>query len=112
MSVYTVQDVYHTPEVTVAEESTIGLSDVDAHTIKPEYALFKTILETKIDKRRLITDEARVYAYGTDASFYRLNPQIVVLSKSEDEVSFVLREALKYNLPVTFRASGTSLSGQ
>eukprot|EP01134_Creolimax_fragrantissima_P002711 CFRG2711T1 len=115
MSVYTNDDIYNTPSdlvVTTAEEGWIGLSKSDRRELKHEYQAFKATLETRIDRRRIITDEARVYSYGTDASFYRMTPQIVILSKNEDEVSFVLKEALKSELPVTFRASGTSLSGQ
>ena len=44
--------------------------------------------------------------------FYRMIPQIVVRSKDEEEVSKLLKIAHSMNLPVTFRAAGTSLSGQ
>jgi D-lactate dehydrogenase len=50
--------------------------------------------------------------YGTDASFYRLVPEVVVLVESESEVQNVVRSANSLRLPVTFRAAGTSLSGQ
>ena len=46
------------------------------------------------------------------AGFYRLIPQIVIRSNSEEEISDLLRLADRYGLPVTFRAAGTSLSGQ
>ena len=42
----------------------------------------------------------------------RLIPQIVIRSKDEDEVSQLLKLASRHGLPVTFRAAGTSLSGQ
>ncbi len=61
---------------------------------------------------RIYTDELRRFAWGTDAGFYRLVPQIVVRSKDETEVSRLLRLASRMNIPVTFRAAGTSLSGQ
>ncbi len=61
---------------------------------------------------RIYTDEMRRLAWGTDASFYRLVPQIVVRSKTEEEVSRLLATARRMHLPVTFRAAGTSLSGQ
>lgn len=61
---------------------------------------------------RIYTDELRRLAWGTDAGFYRLIPQIVIRSNSEEEVSMLLKAADKYQLPVTFRAAGTSLSGQ
>ncbi len=65
-----------------------------------------------IPDERIFSDELRTFAYGTDASFYRLTPKIVVKVKSEEEVINVIKTCAKYNIPITFRASGTSLSGQ
>ena len=65
-----------------------------------------------IPQERIYTDELRRLAWGTDAGFYRLIPQIVIRSKDEEEVSHLLELADQYGLPVTFRAAGTSLSGQ
>lgn len=65
-----------------------------------------------IPQERIYTDELRRLAWGTDAGFYRLIPQIVIRSKDEEEVSRLLKLADRYGLPVTFRAAGTSLSGQ
>ena len=65
-----------------------------------------------IPKDRIYTDELRLLAWGTDAGFYRLIPKIVFRAKDENEVSRLLALADKYTLPVTFRAAGTSLSGQ
>ncbi len=61
---------------------------------------------------RVYTDELRTLAWGTDASFYRLTPQVVIRAKDEDEVATIVRTANKCGLPFTFRAAGTSLSGQ
>ncbi|CAA7619163.1 Oxidoreductase, FAD/iron-sulfur cluster-binding domain protein [Magnetospirillum sp. LM-5] len=61
---------------------------------------------------RLIRDPLRLLAYGTDASFYRLVPKVVVKAESEDEVRSVLDVCHRHHAPVTFRAAGTSLSGQ
>ena len=61
---------------------------------------------------RVYTDELRTLAWGTDASFYRLTPQVVVRANDEDEVSQIVKVANKHKLPFTFRAAGTSLSGQ
>ena len=61
---------------------------------------------------RLIDDPLRRLAYGTDASLYRLVPQLVVVAQNEAEVMIVLRECRSLGLPLTFRAAGTSLSGQ
>ncbi len=65
-----------------------------------------------IPEDRLIHDDLRTLAYGTDASFYRLIPKLVVRLESEDEVQALLRACGDLGLPLTFRAAGTSLSGQ
>ncbi len=65
-----------------------------------------------IPSERIYTDELRRFAWGTDAGFYRLTPQVVVRTKDEVEVSKLLALASELHLPVTFRAAGTSLSGQ
>ncbi|HOO19437.1 MAG TPA: FAD-binding oxidoreductase, partial [Paludibacteraceae bacterium] len=69
-------------------------------------------IKTFIPKERIYTDDLRLLAWGTDASFYRLIPKIAIQTTNELEISLLLRKAAKYNLPVTFRAAGTSLSGQ
>ncbi|HUO55579.1 MAG TPA: FAD-binding and (Fe-S)-binding domain-containing protein, partial [Rhodoblastus sp.] len=51
-------------------------------------------------------------AYGTDASFYRLTPQVVLVAENEAEVLAILDICRKLKAPATFRAAGTSLSGQ
>ncbi len=63
-------------------------------------------------RERIITDPLRTLAYGTDASFYRLIPKVVVKAENETEVVAVLKACGRLRLPVTFRAAGTSLSGQ
>ena len=65
-----------------------------------------------VPEERIYTDDLRRLAWGTDAGFYRLIPKIVVRSKSEEEVARLLAIADDLSLPVTFRAAGTSLSGQ
>ncbi len=76
------------------------------------YNQFLTEISSFVPKQRIYTDEMRRLAWGTDAGFYRLIPQIVIRSINEAEVARLLQTADKYNLPVTFRAAGTSLSGQ
>ena len=61
---------------------------------------------------RVYTDELRTLAWGTDASFYRMTPQVVIRAKDEVEVAAIVQAANRYGLPFTFRAAGTSLSGQ
>ncbi|HQR30082.1 MAG TPA: FAD-binding and (Fe-S)-binding domain-containing protein [Anaeromyxobacteraceae bacterium] len=61
---------------------------------------------------RMACDPYRTLAFGTDASFYRLVPRIVVLARTQDEVSRLLALAGRLGVHLTFRAAGTSLSGQ
>jgi len=65
-----------------------------------------------IPAARLVTDPLRLLAWGSDASFYRLLPRLVVVVTNEDEVRRVITCCAALNTPVTFRAAGTSLSGQ
>lgn len=65
-----------------------------------------------IPRKRCYDDALRCFAWGTDASFYRLTPQLVIRSENEEEVSKVLSTCSQKRWPVTFRAAGTSLSGQ
>jgi D-lactate dehydrogenase len=80
--------------------------------MSPQHQAFLNELSRHVAAERLITDPLRTLAYGTDASFYRLVPQIVVLARDEAEVSAVLALAHMHQVAVTFRAAGTSLSGQ
>ncbi len=76
------------------------------------YKILYERLNKEINHDRIFHDPLHTLVYGTDASFYRLIPKLVVKAKDENEVSFLLKEAASLNLPVTFRAAGTSLSGQ
>lgn len=65
-----------------------------------------------VDRDRIYTDRLRCLCWGTDAGFYRLVPQVVIRSANEAELSSILQTAHRLRCPVTFRAAGTSLSGQ
>lgn len=65
-----------------------------------------------VNKKRIFTQPIETLAYGTDASFYRLIPQVVVKSNNENEVKEIINISNQLKLPITFRAAGTSLSGQ
>ena len=69
-------------------------------------------VRTLIPDERIYKDDMRRLAWGTDAGFYRLIPQVVIRSASEEEMMHILRQATLHRLGVTFRAAGTSLSGQ
>ena len=80
--------------------------------MKQEYKQYVRRIAEFIPDDRIYTDALRCLAWGTDAGFYRHLPQVVVRSRDEHEVSRLLAIASEMRLPVTFRAAGTSLSGQ
>lgn len=112
----TVVDAYGA--VSVISEDDGGYQDnmyanVDGRRIEDgRYAAFINEISAFIPKARQFTDPVRTFAYGTDASFYRLNPKLVVKVHTEEEVQRILPIARQLAVPVTFRAAGTSLSGQ
>jgi D-lactate dehydrogenase len=61
---------------------------------------------------RVLTRPLERIAYASDASFYRLIPQAVVQPVSLAEIRALFRFSQEHGLPMTFRAAGTSLSGQ
>ncbi|WP_397454865.1 FAD-binding and (Fe-S)-binding domain-containing protein [Pseudomonas versuta] len=75
-------------------------------------AAFVRDAERLIAPDRRFDDPLSTLAFGTDASFYRLIPKLVIRVESEYEVVELLRLARRDQVPVTFRAAGTSLSGQ
>jgi len=92
-------------------------SNTDGNRINDgRYTAFKDEITSSsaslIPSERVFTDPVKTFAYGTDASFYRLLPQMVVKIHNEGEVKRILPIAAKHATPVTFRAAGTSLSGQ
>jgi len=77
-----------------------------------KYLEFYEVITKQISRNRVFTDSLHTLAYGTDASFYRLVPKIVINAENTDEIKKILKEAEALSLPVCFRAAGTSLSGQ
>ena len=73
--------------------------------------LYQQLIQS-IDSKRIFHNPLHTVAFGSDASFYRLIPKMVIKAKNEEEISMILQESSKLSIPVTFRAAGTSLSGQ
>ena len=69
-------------------------------------------LRKLVPSDRIYTDELRTLGWGTDASFYRQIPKVVVRSDGEREIAAIMQLCRKHSMPFTFRAAGTSLSGQ
>ena len=80
--------------------------------LKPPYDELARRLAQHLPQARLVSDPLRLLTWGSDASFYRLTPQLMVVVEDEAEVRLVLQHCAALGAPVTFRAAGTSLSGQ
>jgi D-lactate dehydrogenase len=61
---------------------------------------------------RVLDRPVDLIAFASDASFYRLIPKAVVFAGSVQEVQALFRLSQEHKVPMTFRAAGTSLSGQ
>ena len=81
---------------------------------QPKYSTEQLIpmLSQLVDARRILGRPIDLIAYASDASFYRLIPRAVVQAGSEQEVARLFQFSHEHSLPITFRAAGTSLSGQ
>jgi len=77
----------------------------------PESELVAELQEIVPVERVLARPIDRI-AFAADASFYRLVPKAVVLASSIAEVQKLFALSRARRVPLTFRASGTSLSGQ
>ncbi|MBO7763766.1 MAG: FAD-binding oxidoreductase, partial [Bacteroidales bacterium] len=76
------------------------------------YKKFVERISKVIPSDRILHDELSLLAFGTDASFYRILPKVVVKARKEEDIVAVLAAADALDIAVTFRAAGTSLSGQ
>ena len=65
-----------------------------------------------LEPGRVLTRPLERIAYASDASFYRLIPQAVVQPVSIEEIRALFSFSRGHHIPLTFRAAGTSLSGQ
>ena len=80
--------------------------------LETKYQNFYDQISKKISIKKIFTDKLHTLAYGTDASFYRLIPKIVIKTDNAKEVQDIIELSHSMNLSITFRAAGTSLSGQ
>ncbi len=69
-------------------------------------------LERIVAPERVLTGPTELVMYASDASFYRMVPQAVVLADGVEEIRALFAHARSSGTPMTFRAAGTSLSGQ
>ena len=61
---------------------------------------------------RVLDRPVDLIAFASDASFYRLIPKAVAFAGSIEDVRGLFRLSHETKVPMTFRAAGTSLSGQ
>ncbi|TLZ89328.1 MAG: FAD-binding oxidoreductase [Methanobacteriota archaeon] len=71
----------------------------------------RTALEAGLGQENVLVDEASRHAYATDASPCVVEPRAIAMVRSEDDVLRTLAVCRELGVPVTPRASGTSLSG-
>src|SRR5512141_1358762 len=69
-------------------------------------------LSTILPASRVHTRLIDRIAYANDASYFRLVPQAVVQPNSIGEIQSLFKFSQQNRIPMTFRAGGTSLSGQ
>jgi len=69
-------------------------------------------LNRSLGKELVHTDELTLMATSADAGCYRKVPKIVLKPQKEKEVIDAMKILHEYQTPLTFRAAGTSLSGQ
>jgi D-lactate dehydrogenase len=65
-----------------------------------------------VGPKRVLDRPVERVAFAADAGFYRLIPKAVVFAQSVEEIQALFRFSRQCGLPMTFRAAGTSLSGQ
>ena len=73
---------------------------------------FLTGISEWLAPENIIGDKPRLIALATDASFYTKIPKLVIKVPSIHVMCRVLAMANRLNIALTFRAAGTSLSGQ
>src|SRR5690606_34086051 len=72
----------------------------------------KEKLESFIAPERVRTRYIDRVSFASDAGFYYLVPQAIVQPVNEEEIVSLFRFSAEENVPLVFRAGGTSLSGQ
>lgn len=65
-----------------------------------------------IANQRILVRPIDLIAWASDASFYRLIPKAVVRAQGLEEIRALFEFSRQTRVPMTFRAGGTSLSGQ
>ncbi len=80
--------------------------------MKESHKELETALKVFLPSERIRSRLIDRVAYASDAGFYKLTPQLIVLPESIEEIKKIFLVSRNLNIPVTFRTGGTSLSGQ
>ena len=85
--------------------------NVDGHRNEDgRYAAFTEEITGFIPRERQFTDPVRTFAYGTDASFYRLNPRMVVKARLAYAKSYLaLHRVVKSRVGTHHSSSGSGV---
>lgn len=86
------------------------IADFDPAKGTPDW--LRDELSQILPEERILHRPIDLIAFAPDASFYRLIPKAVVLPNSISEIQGLFRYSQQSGIPITFRAAGTSLSGQ
>lgn len=66
----------------------------------------------QLEKRQILNKDIHKLTFASDASFYRIIPESVIQPETEIDIISMFNYCKSNNKHMTFRASGTSLSGQ
>jgi D-lactate dehydrogenase len=72
----------------------------------------QSALHEFVTSDRVLVRPIELIAWASDASFYRMIPKAVVQARSLEEIRALFAFSQQTRIPMTFRAAGTSLSGQ
>ncbi|GLH68980.1 oxidoreductase [Geothrix rubra] len=78
----------------------------------PDHLSLRDALAAIVGPDRVLDRPVDLIAFASDASFYRLIPKAIVFAGSVEEVRALFVLSRERRIPMTFRAAGTSLSGQ
>ena len=83
----------------------VAPADISAHEIQ-------TALNGFVSPERVLVRPIELIAWASDASFYRMIPKAVIQTQGLEEIRALFTFSRETRIPMTFRAAGTSLSGQ
>ncbi|RFU62798.1 FAD-binding protein [Peribacillus saganii] len=78
---------------------------------KIDFELLRAIYEIIPDKSRVLTEKHDLISYSFDASFGSFEPEVIVQPLLTEEISYIVKFANQYTIPIYPRGQSTSLSG-